>query len=144
MQGIPLPQIIQNQIEQNEPKDLRRLIRDTLNLVEEHVRFKIVRMFTTYTALLALAYDQAGVTEGRASIPSITLFLELGASDRSMISFMELGLSRVAARQLNDLAANKDMDRAEALTWLKTRPLEGMGLSQYVQREVSAALRQAA
>ena len=134
-----MPQIIQNQIDQKKPQNIRGLIRDTLNLIEEHVRFKILRMFTTYTTLLTLAYEMESIAGGVESIPSIGLYLELGASDRTMISFMELGLSRVAARQLNDIAANKEMDTAETLTWLKTRAIDDMGLSPLIRSEIEVA-----
>ncbi len=138
-EGLPLPQIIQNQIDRKEPANVRGLIRETLNLIEEQVRFKILRMFTTYITLLGVAYEMENIPGGLESIPSIGLYLELGASDRTMISFMELGLSRVAARQLNDLAANKEMDAAEALTWLKTRATSDMGLSPLIESEIQTA-----
>lgn len=137
MRGIPLPRIIQNQLKRQKDKDPRTVIRDTLSLVEDHIRFRAVRVFTTYNALLALAYHQEGIAGGMESIPSIPLFLELGASSRTMISLMELGLTRATSAELGQRARNKNMDAVEALTWLRGLGLEAMNLSSAMTAEAS-------
>jgi hypothetical protein len=75
-----------------------------------------------------------------SSIPALPLYLEVGASDKTMISFISLGLSRVTAMKLNDLSARKDLDMAAALQWLKTRPLDTLGLSPLLLAEVRACI----
>ncbi|MBB6229330.1 hypothetical protein FHS79_003531 [Polymorphobacter multimanifer] len=71
-----------------------------------------------------------------SSIPSLPLYLEIGASDKTMISFISLGLSRVTAMKLNEMSARKDLDTPGALQWLRTRPLEALGLSPLLLAEV--------
>jgi hypothetical protein len=73
-----------------------------------------------------------------SSIPSLPLYLEIGASDKTMISFISLGLSRVTAMKLNEMSARKDLDAASAIQWLRTRPLEALGLSPLLLAEVRA------
>lgn len=73
-----------------------------------------------------------------SSIPSLPLYLEIGASDKTMISFISLGLSRVTAMKLNEMSARKDLDTAGAVQWLRTRPLEALGLSPLLLAEVRA------
>ena len=89
-----------------------------------------------YSALLVHGLDQAGLSDLTSSIPSLPLYLEVGASDRTMISFISLGLSRVTAMKLNKLSIRKDLDPAGALNWLRTRPLEVLGLSPLLMAEV--------
>lgn len=138
MLGLPLPQIIDEQISQNASKPLRTTIRNTLNLIEGDIRFQAVRLFGCYIALLVHALDSVGLVDMASSIPSLPLYLEIGASDKTMISFISLGLSRVTAMKLNEMSARKDLDTAGALQWLRTRPLEALDLSPLLLAEVRA------
>ncbi len=138
MLGVPLPQIIDEQISRNASKPVRTTIRSTLDLIESDIRFQAVRLFGCYSALLVYALDSAGLVDMVSSIPSLPLYLEIGASDKTMISFISLGLSRVTAMKLNDMSARKDLDAAGALRWLRTRPLEALGLSPLLLAEVRA------
>lgn len=138
MLGVPLPQIIDKQISQNASKNVRTTIRSTLDLIESDIRFQAVRLFGCYGALLVYALDSAGLVDMVSSIPSLPLYLEIGASDKTMISFISLGLSRVTAMKLNEMSARKDLDTVGALQWLRTRPLEALGLSPLLLTEVRA------
>ena len=97
-------------------------------------------MFGCYNTLLIHALNAAGMANLVPSIPSLPLYLEIGASDKTMISFISLGLSRVTAMKLNELSARKDLDQVDALTWLKTRPLEALGLSPLLLLEVQSVV----
>jgi Helicase conserved C-terminal domain len=138
--GVPLPQIIQDQIERNGHRTQRTTIRNTLEIIETQIRFQAVRLFGCYNTLLVHALQTGGHGDLVSSIPSLPLYLELGASDKTMISFIALGLSRVTAMKLNALSARKDLDIAGALLWLRTRPLETLGLSPLLMAEVQAIL----
>ncbi|NEY92011.1 DEAD/DEAH box helicase [Tabrizicola oligotrophica] len=138
MLGLPLPQIIDEQISRNASKPVRTTIRNTLDLIESDIRFQAVRLFGCYSALLVYALDSAGMVDMVSSIPSLPLYLEIGASDKTMISFISLGLSRVTAMKLNEMSARKDLDSAGALQWLRTQPLEALGLSPILLAEVRA------
>jgi hypothetical protein len=74
------------------------------------------------------------------SIPPIPLFLEVGASDKTMMSFIGLGLSRVTARRLNERAARKDLDQTSARTWLTTQNLQALDLSPILIEDVRKIL----
>ncbi|WP_061029379.1 DEAD/DEAH box helicase, partial [Bradyrhizobium sp. CCH5-F6] len=140
MEGKPLPLIVENQIERNRRTSARTNIRKTLELIETEIRFQAVRLFGCYTSLLVHTLEKADFPELVSSIPSIPVYLEIGASDKTMISFISLGLSRVAAMRLNTLSVRKDLDEKGALTWLRTRPLEALGLSPLLLKEVGAIL----
>lgn len=138
MQGMPLPQIVDEQIRRRPAQSSRTTIRSTLDTIESQIRFQAVRLMGCYTTLLTYALQRNGREELVSRIPSVALYLELGASDRTMISFISLGLSRVAAMKLNEFSAQKNLTAAEAKEWLKTRPLEQFGLSALLLEEVRA------
>ncbi|TIP07981.1 DEAD/DEAH box helicase [Mesorhizobium sp.] len=140
MRGLSLPQIIDEQIKRDAQKVPQTIIRNTLDLIETEIRFQAVRLFGCYSALLVYALDSAGMIDLVASIPSLPLYLEVGASDKTMISFIALGLSRVTAMKLNELSARKDLDVAAALQWLRTRPPDTLGLSPLLLAEVNAII----
>lgn len=50
MLGLPLPQIIDEQISRNAAKPVRTTIRNTLDLIEGDIRFQAVRLFGCYSA----------------------------------------------------------------------------------------------
>ncbi|WBU31733.1 DEAD/DEAH box helicase [Rhodopseudomonas palustris] len=141
MLGLPLPQIIDEQIKRNRAEGSRTTIRKTLDLIEGTIRFQVVRLFGCYNTLLAYALSIKGQGGLGAGIPSLPLFLELGASDKTMISFISMGLSRVTAMKLNELAARKDMDPDAAREWLRSRPLETLGFSPILISEISSVLK---
>ena len=140
MQGWPLPRIIQNVINRNSGRDRRKVVRDTLELVERDVRYQCVRLFSCYISILGQLLDDLDLKEMRASIPSLPLFLEIGACDRTMISLMSLGLSRVVAMRLADLAPSPNLTVAAIRNWLRFRQVESFGLSPLLQEEVKAIL----
>jgi hypothetical protein len=140
MNGWSLPRIIQAQIDYKPGSNIRKVIRETLELIETQVRFHVARMFGCYANLLVYALDQAGHGDLVESIPGLPLFLEVGASDQTMISFMAMGLSRATSTRLNELASNKNMDVAAARQWLARQPLDDLGVSPLLRREIGQAL----
>ena len=140
MEGLPLPEIVQKQIDRKPAAATRTTIRNTLDQIEKEIRFQAVRLFGCYISLLVYALDQAGMPDLASSIPSVPVFLEVGASDKTMISFISLGLSRVAAMKLNNLSLRKDLDEQGALSWLKTRSLETLGVSPLLLKEIKGII----
>ncbi|ARM91042.1 DEAD/DEAH box type DNA/RNA helicase protein (plasmid) [Rhizobium sp. CIAT894] len=140
MRGMPLPQIIDEQINRKTDGNQQKIIRDTLDIIEKEIRFQAVRLIGCYNSLLVFGLDVAGMVDMASSIPSIPLYLEIGASDRTMISFISLGLSRVTAMKLNDLSARKDLDVTQALRWLSSRPMDALGLSPLLRKEVETVV----
>lgn len=140
MRGDPLPRIVDNALNYRSGQNGRKVIRDTLETIEKVIRFEVVRLMSCYGAVLARVLEDTGFQDLVRSVPPIPLYLEVGASDRSMISFMGLGLSRVTAAILNDAAANKAMTIEEARSWLRTRPAETFDLSPILSQEVRRAI----
>lgn len=140
IRGVPLPRLIDLQIKRKSSEEPRRVIRDMLDVLEKDIRFQAVRLIGCYNTLLAYALKEAGFDELSKSLPHLPLYLELGASDKTMISFISLGVSRVTAMKLNELAGRKDMDVSEVKRWLMGRSPESLGLSPLLLLEVKALL----
>lgn len=136
MRGRPLPQIVQNQLRRNPERDRREVIRDTLDLIEKRVRYQCVRLFSCYGAVLAQVLQNVGQADLANVLPSIPLFLELGASDKTTLSLMSLGLSRATATRLTPRAPTRDLGTDDALEWLLQAPIETYKLPTLLLDEI--------
>ncbi len=154
MRGSGLPDLIQYEIDRDITRveeglavgrkvrrsDSAVIIRKMLKEVEKDLRFKFVKQMGCYNAVLRQVLLELGHTREAAHIPPIPLFLEVGASSVTMLSFIDLGLSRISARLLQTRAANFSMDRATAERWIKRQRLD-LNVPEVVRREVAALVR---
>jgi len=140
MKGEPLPQIIDASFDYKHKNGLNpniaTVIRDTLNEVERDLRFKYVRLFSCYNAVLELVLRDNKRADLVASIPSIPMYLEVGACSPTMISFMGLGLSRYTAGKLRKLPRRTDMSQNEARSWILRQNLESLNLPNASMLEI--------
>ncbi|MER9487000.1 hypothetical protein NKI50_13545 [Mesorhizobium sp. M0563] len=141
MQGISISELVDGRTSFYPNEKIDTTIRSTLDLVEQELRFNYVRAFGCYNALLSEALKVSGHGELCKSMPSIALYLEIGASDKTMISFIALGLSRLAAKNLTNICPIKTLDVKNARAWLSRQDLEILGFSTYIRSEVNLALK---
>lgn len=148
MLGWSVPRLISAQIKRAKKKekepDLRKIIRETLQLIEEVIRFQTIRYFNCYNAVLEHVLSERGAGELGKQIPDVQLFLEIGASDQTMVSLISLGLSRAVAIRLNGarFSTEPQLGIQEALAWLRSQSgdLQSLGLSQLQIDEVNELL----
>lgn len=138
MRGVTLPQIIDGQIERRPDVDRRVLIRKVLEVIEGDIRFQAVRLYGCYISILKHVLELRGWGELANHIVPISLFLEVGACDKTTISLMSLGLSRVTAKQLGLKSISKNLDVKSARKWVRNIDIKKLGLSQLVEREIVA------
>jgi superfamily II DNA/RNA helicase len=143
MRGEPLPEII-DENHRRSGGNLASCIRNTLNDIEQEVRFKYLRLTSCYIAILAHVLRSSGHREYLSGLSSLPSYLEMGASDQTMISFINLGVSRMTARMLTDGLMDKEMGPEAVLTWLRQQDLGSLGLSAIVLADVERALANAA
>jgi len=140
MRGEPLPRIVDSAIEyhkkQGKNRSNRVVIREVLADVENDLRFRYVNLLGCYTAVLKQALTDSGFVDVLPRVPSLSLYLELGAASQTMIHLMSFGLSRHTANLVADTTINKDMDQASARRFLRNFSPESAGLSPYLAREV--------
>lgn len=97
-----------------------------------------MRVFTTYNALLSAAYLAEELEEAAESIQPIPLFLEVGASDRTMMSFIEAGASRNLAVELTRRVRTRNLPLEEAQDWLASVTTADLNLSKSMLEELES------
>ncbi|AUG39670.1 DEAD/DEAH box helicase [Pseudomonas chlororaphis] len=138
MRGVTLPQIIDGQIERKPNADRRVLIRKVLEVIEKDIRFQAVRLYGCYISIIKHILELRGWRELANHVVPISLFLEVGACDKTTISLMSLGLSRVTAKQLGLKSISKSLDVRSARKWVRSIDIKKLGLSELVEREIVA------
>ena len=145
MLGWSVPRIISERIKRDKITDTRKIIRNTLEVIEDAIRFQTIRLFGCYKALLQHALSETDAAERIKQIPDVELFLEIGASNKTTVSLITLGLSRALAIRLTGirLELEPELDVEEALQWLRTQShdLVSSGLSPLQINEVREFLR---
>lgn len=154
MRGQGLPDLIQFAIDQDErrvaegqeagrrvrPRGRPSIIRDILKDVERELRFKFVKQMGCYNSVLRQVLVEIGEHRAATHIPAIPLFLEVGASSETMLSLIDLGLSRISARLLQQRAAIYTMNRETTLAWLRRQDFSAIDLPPIVLREIAPLL----
>jgi hypothetical protein len=140
MRGDPLPLLIESSIRYHRDKKYGKtvaaIIRDTMEDVEQELRFRYVKYFTCYNDLLKVALERTGNADYIKNIPNIPLFLEVGGSSGAMINLMALGLSRTSAESITDYITDKDMALPELRNWLRKLDVATLDISPICVREI--------
>lgn len=143
MRGEQLPGIIEEYRRRSPETKLPTAIRNTLKDIEEEIRFRYFRLSLCYLAVLEHVLVRLGHADYVRSLPPLPGYLEVGASDPTMVSFVGLGISRFVASFLTDQTLDKRMDEATALAWLKGQNLDAMLGSGLMRLDVQRALANA-
>lgn len=94
------------------------VIRKEFDLIEDQVRFRSVQLGKAYVDILAMVLRETGQAEKVGDIYDFPLALELGIATKSGWSFMELGLSRIAAAALQPEFPDSHLTPDAARRWL--------------------------
>lgn len=135
MRGDPLPRIIDDQIEYKKSKSPKgakinenSIIRETLKSIENDLRFRYVKYLSCYTSVLSECLVSTGNSGMVTSLPNLSLYMEMGASSKTMLSLLDLGISRVTASLLTRQLVNKDMGVTEVLKSIRNLDLFSLDL----------------
>lgn len=142
LKGYSLPRIIRDRIkwagEKNVPYKLPELIRGTMELVEQVARFKAPKYFSAYVDVLKLRLKELGRSDLINDGLDIGTQLEFGVSSITLLSLMELGLSRMSAVALYEEIARDDLDKEGCAKWVQQRVVElrSSDLPKLILREI--------
>jgi replicative superfamily II helicase len=162
MRGEPLPQLIDSAIKYAKGQQVKKakekaeareaegktvkkkeisvntasIIRGVMSNIENDLRFRYVKYISCYSDILRIVLRETGNTASLESIPSLPLYLELGACSGTMVSLITLGLSRTAAGIIARKAAIQNMTPSAAEDWLLKFNLEAAGVPGICIREV--------
>lgn len=146
MHGKPYKDLLQNQIEYDNNKrsrgeaNVNTVARKLFDSIETKLRFDYVKFSKCYNDLLAHTLTINGLEQLTESIPPLHLYLELGASSKTMINLIGLGMSRTAAWILADKIINSDMTTESVLMWLKNTNINALDIPKSVKSEISQIL----
>ncbi|WP_321850325.1 DEAD/DEAH box helicase [Pseudomonas paraveronii] len=146
LKGYSLARIIRDSIEwhqnANRSFKLPELIRSTMELVEQIARFKAPKYLSAYMDVLHLHLREIGREDLIEDGLDIGTQLEFGVSSTTLLSLMELGLSRMSAVALYEKIARDDLNREECVIWITERVdhLQAMDIPAIIVREVRERL----
>jgi hypothetical protein len=146
LKGYSLAAMIRSRIDHNKRQGksykLPALIRSTMEDVEQIARFRAPKYLSAYIDILRIHLQAIGKQDLIEHDLDVGTQLEFGVSSRSLLSLMELGLSRMGAVSLYEKMARDDLSKEECLTWVAERDalLEGMDIPAIVVREVREKL----
>lgn len=144
MRGDSLPQLINSSInyykKKNSNKSTAAIIRETMENIENDLRFRYVKYFTCYNSLLAHSLISKSLHEYVDVIPDVPLYLEMGGSSGSMINMMALGLSRTTAESLIDFMTDKEMEIHDVKSWLRSQKFEQFDIATACINEINDLL----
>jgi superfamily II DNA/RNA helicase len=142
LEGQSLSKMIRKNIEWHQEVKrafkLPALIRSTMELVEQVARFKAPKYLSAYIDVLHLHLRQIGRSDLIEEGLDIGTQLEFGVSSKTLLSLMELGLSRMSAVALYEKISRDDLNKSECEAWVIERQnqLDAMDIPAIIVREV--------
>lgn len=146
LKGFSLAKIIRDSIEWHQvagrPFRLPELIRGTMELVEQIARFKAPKYLSAYMDVLNMYLREIGREDLIDEGLDIGTKLEFGVSSTTLLSLMELGLSRMSAVALYEKIARDDLSKEGCLAWIAERvgQFQTMDIPAIIVREVRECL----
>jgi superfamily II DNA/RNA helicase len=146
LKGFSLAAMIRKNIDYHRSHDkaykLPALIRHTMELVEQVARFRAPKYISAYVDILNLHLHAIGRADLIDDDIDIGTQLEFGVSSRTLLSLMELGVSRMSAVALYEKIARDDLSKDDCLAWVAEREtrLEGMDIPAIILREIREKL----
>jgi hypothetical protein len=142
LKGFSLAMMIRRNIEyhvrNNRAYQLPTLIRQTMEYVEQIARFKAPKYLSAYMDVLHMHLRAIGREDLIEDSLDIGTQLEFGVSSRTLLSLMELGLSRMSAVTLYEKIARDDLDKDDCRAWVAARvdQFSGMDIPAIILREI--------
>ncbi len=147
LKGYSLASMIRRNIDYHRSRskkyNLPVLIRQTMELVEQIARFRAPKYFSAYVDVLhARLHEISRFDLIEVDELDIGTQLEFGVSSRTLLSLMELGVSRMSAVALYEKIARDDLSQQACIAWVIERDsqFEGMGIPAIIMREIRAKL----
>lgn len=150
MKGIPYPVILSKAIKyekdrisklktakaRSAPPNISKVVRNVFDTIEDVVRFQYVQMGKAFLDILILALRVEGKENIVPRVFDFSLALELGVATASGRSFIELGLSRIAASVLDEKFPNSNLSSKEARELIWKTNFSNLGLSSVIINEL--------
>ena len=142
LRGYSLATIIRKRTEYHERHGqkyaIAKVIRETMELIEQTARFRAPKYFAAYLDVVKMHLKEIGRADLIEEDIDIGVALEFGVSTQTLLSLMEIGLSRLSAVALYEKIALDNLDRDDCVGWVTDRmqDLEALELPRLVIREI--------
>jgi len=133
---------IQNLQRSGKAVNVPKVCRQTMEIVEQTARFAAPKYIAAYIDVLRVHLNGIGRIDLLREGFDIGLALEFGISTRTLLSLIELGLSRMSAVALYEVIAMDDLDQHGCRDWMRANvaALEGAGIPSIIIRELREKL----
>ena len=128
--------------EKGESPDVPKICRQTMEMVEQTARFSAPKFVAAYVDVLKVHLANLGKSDLLRDEFDIGLALEFGISTKTLLSLMELGISRMSAVALYEVIAKDDFDQSACRDWMRVNgdALAGTGIPVIILRELRERL----
>jgi hypothetical protein len=117
MRGSRLPIMINfnTKSKYNEGKPLSVVIRNTMHILEEDIRFTFAKYISCYSDLLDYLFTTKNIENEPVDIRAL---IEFGVSDKTLVSLISLGFDRDVAIAISAYCLNRSLTEDEVESWL--------------------------
>lgn len=140
MQGKPYPVLLNRWVAYRRKTSpgakINDVIRKGFEFLEQVLRFQMVQVGKAYLDVLRHVLETQKLGKRSSEAFDFALALELGVSSTSGRSFIELGISRIAATILEALIPDSELNPRQAREKIRDLDLRGVGLSSVVVDEL--------
>lgn len=146
MHGKPIGYMIsgainrwKNKHSKDEIVPIAKLIRGTMQFVEEFARFKAPKFIAAYLDVLRYYYQEKGQIDNFPDELKMDVYLEFGVTSETMLSLIGIGLSRSSAIELSDFIQRTNLSENDALDYIQKGNWQNVDIPDLVKRDISRA-----
>lgn len=124
--------------ERQSSKKASTIIRDYLNILENDIRFKMVKYFSAYNDVLRLILTRKGIDFEETELESYHIYLEFGSCNKVALNIMAMGLSRFTALHLSNIsdAIPETSDIDEYFNKIKEMDVRNLQMPSLCKQEI--------
>lgn len=124
-QGKPISQILGERVKfKNAGNDPSVVIRECLSVLENAIRFRLVKYYSVYLDLMKHVMNERGLTSSAEELEAFYIYLEFGSCNRNALNLMALGMSRFSALYLENrfqfddkVEAERYIEKLKGMNW---------------------------
>jgi hypothetical protein len=140
MRGYPLARIIASRVKYYGDESLPRLIRSTMDDVEEFARFQAPKYLACYVDLVRVYLERTRRHDLMDRLLRLNVLLEFGVCQTTQLSLIGLGLSRSSAIAVSEFISDDSLQESQCLTWLQENDWMTKDMPELIKREISNLL----
>ncbi|WP_019531310.1 DEAD/DEAH box helicase [Dasania marina] len=139
--GESIGRILSDRVAYKKEKDpnisVSSVIRGCLGVLEEAIRFRLVKYFSAYIEILKHVATENGVEDEMESVEPYHIYLEFGSCNRHALNLMALGISRFTALHLeNRFDLPSDVEAEAYLEKMQTMNVDAINMPALCKQEI--------